>query len=74
MLDSAHNRPNSPQNDPWWVFATSNRFWVMLLGAVAVYLEAKGWIGEAERNLIATVSAIFVTVRTLDRSAEKMGK
>lgn len=54
-------------------FLQSPRFWVMILGTVAVYLEAKGWIGEAERNLIAGLSALFVGIRTADRFGEKIG-
>lgn len=69
MIDSAYKR-----QEPWYIFLTSTRFWVMLLGALSVYLEAKGWIGEPERNLIATVSAIFITVRSVDRMSEKIGK
>jgi hypothetical protein len=57
---------------PWWSFVKAPRFWVMIGGALSIYFETKGWIGEPERNLIATVSAIFVTVATLDRGAEKM--
>lgn len=53
-------------------FLKSNRFWVMLIGALSVYAEAKGWIGEPERNLIATLSAVFITVRTIDRGTEKL--
>lgn len=69
MIDSAYyNRK------PWWDFLTSNRFWAMIIGALSVYLEAKGWLGEPERNLIATLSAIFITVRTVDRGSEKMGR
>jgi hypothetical protein len=45
----------------------------MLIGVLSVYLEAKGfsWWGEAERNMIASIAAIFITVRTIDRSVEK---
>lgn len=57
---------------PWYAFIKSNRFWALILGALAVYLETKGWIGAPERNFIATVSAVFITVATADRGAEKM--
>lgn len=53
-------------------FLKSNRFWVMVVGAVAVYLKAEGIFGENEMNLVTALSAVFVTVRTLDRAAEKM--
>lgn len=58
--------------EPWYAFIKAVRFWVMILGALSIYGESKGWIGEPERNLIATVSAIFITVSTIDRGAEKM--
>ena len=60
--------------EPWYSFLKSTRFWVMILGALSVYMESKGWLGESERNLIATVATVFVTVKTLDRGAEAMGK
>lgn len=72
-MDSA-KRPVASKIDPWWAFVQSTRFWVMILGSIAVYGETKGWIGEPERNLIATISTVFITVKTLDRGAEKMGR
>jgi len=60
------------EKEPWNAFIHSTRFWVMLLGALSIYLETKSWIGEAERNLIATVSALFLATRTIDRLGEKM--
>lgn len=63
--------PNLPDN---MLFLTAPRFWVMILGALSIYLEAKGWIGEPERNLIATISAVFIGVQTLDRASEHVGK
>lgn len=73
MIDSAY-RMNGPKTDPWWAFIQSNRFWVMVLGAVSIYLETKGfsWWGEAERNLVASIAATFITVRTIDKIAEKI--
>lgn len=53
-------------------FLSSTRFWVMLLGAVVVYLQAKGWIDEPLRNLIATLAVGFVGIRTIDRASEQM--
>lgn len=53
-------------------FLKSNRFWAIVIGAISIYLEAKGWIGEPERNLIAVVTGGFVAVRTVDRTAEKL--
>lgn len=65
--------PMDPKESQF-AFLQSTRFWVMCIGAVSVYLQSKGWLGVEERNLIATLSTVFVTVRTLDRGAEKMGK
>lgn len=78
-MDSAYinkfnlKEPMEPKESQF-AFLQSTRFWVMCIGALSVYGQSKGWIGEPERNLIATLSATFVTVRTLDRGAEKMGK
>ncbi len=57
---------------PWYAFIKATRFWVMILGALSVYGEAKGWIGEPERNFLATISAIFIAVSTFDRGTEQM--
>lgn len=54
-------------------FLGSNRFWVMLIGAFSIYAQQKGWIGDAEMKLIATVSAGFIIVKTVDRGTEKIG-
>lgn len=53
-------------------FLKSTRFWVMIIGALSIYLQAKGYIGEPEMKFIATVSTIFITVRTVDRFGETM--
>ena len=52
-------------------FLKATRFWVMLIGSLSVYAQTKGWIGEAEMQLIATVSGLFIAVRTVDRLGEK---
>ena len=52
-------------------FLSAPRFYVMLAGALSVYLQMKGWIGEAETVLIASVSAIFITIQTVDRFGDK---
>ena len=52
-------------------FLKAPRFWVMLIGALSIYAQAKGWIGEPEMQLIATVSGLFIAVRTIDRISEK---
>lgn len=55
-----------------FAFVESPRFWAMIIGAVSVYLKAKGVLGEPEMLLIATITAGFVTVRTVDRTADKV--
>lgn len=54
-------------------FLYSSRFWAIIIGAVSIYLKTKGYIGEPEMLLIATITAGFTAVRTIDRAAEKMG-
>lgn len=54
-------------------FLKSNRFWAIVIGAVALYAQTKGWIGEPEMILIGTIMAGHVAVRTVDRFAEKAG-
>lgn len=58
--------------NPKFDFLTSTRFWAMVIGALSVYLRAKGLIGDPEVNLIATLAAGFVAVRTVDRATEKL--
>lgn len=57
-----------------FAFLSSTRFWAIVIGATSFYLQSKGWIGEAEVKWIATIMAGFVTVRTVDRAAEKIGE
>ena len=54
-------------------FLTSTRFWAMVLGAVAVYLNRKGILGDAEFALVGTILGGFIGVRTIDRLGEKVG-
>lgn len=56
-----------------WKFITSNRFWSICIGAIAVYLKTKGLIGEPEMLLVATITSGFVLIRTTDRLGEKLG-
>ena len=55
-------------------FLKSNRFWIMVAGAVAVYLQSKGYIGEEEMKLLVTISGGFIGVRSLDRAFEQFNK
>ncbi len=54
-----------------FAFLYATRFWALVIGAVSIYCERKGWIGEPEMILIATIMAGFVTVRTVDRATEQ---
>lgn len=51
-------------------FLKAPRFWALVIGAFSIYLQSKGLIGDAEMTLIATISAGFITVRTVDRATE----
>ncbi len=51
-----------------FAFLTSSRFWALVIGAVSMYLKAKGFIGEPEMLLIATISSGFIVVKTVDRN------
>lgn len=70
----ASNLPHSEVSQPWWYFVTSTRFWVMVIGALAIYGQQKGWLGEAEMQLIATLSGLFIGIRTVDRIGEQLAK
>lgn len=52
-------------------FLRATRFWAMVLAALSVYGQAKGWIGQPEMLLIATITAGFTVVRTIDRATER---
>jgi len=54
-------------------FLKSTRFWALVIGAVTLYLQGKGIIGESELTLIGTIVAGFIGVRTVDRFGEKIG-
>jgi hypothetical protein len=52
-------------------FLQSTRFWAMVIGAVSIYLQTKGFIGEPEMILVATIMGGFTVVRTVDRIGDK---
>lgn len=54
-----------------FAFLKATRFWALVLGAVSVYAKLKGWIGEPEMALIATITGGFTIVRTIDRATEQ---
>ena len=70
-MDSVTRRQAS-EIDPWWAFAQAPRFWVMLAGIISIYLEKKGLIGQDEMTMIASISALFIAIKTFDRSVDKM--
>lgn len=43
----------------------------MVIAALAIYLQQKGFLGDAEMLLIATITAGFTIVRTIDRATEQ---
>lgn len=56
------------EQEPKFGFIYSTRFWVMIIGALAIYLQMKGLIGDAEMWLVGTISAGFVGIKTIDRN------
>jgi hypothetical protein len=56
-----------------FAFLQSERFWAIVIAAVTLYLQQKGYIGEAELALIGTLTAGFVTVGTVDRLGKNLG-
>lgn len=48
-------------------FLKSTRFWAIVIGALSIYLQTKGIFGDAEMVLVATVTAAFTVVRTVDK-------
>lgn len=54
-----------------FAFLSATRFWALVIGAASIYLKAKGWIGEPEMLLIATITGGFTIVRTVDRATEQ---
>lgn len=55
-----------------FTFLKSVRFWAIVIGSLSIYLETKGFIGEAETLLIATITGLFTAVGTADSVAKKI--
>lgn len=55
-------------------FLKSNRFWAVVIGAVALFLFQEGIITEPVFALIGTITAAFVGIRTIDRASEQKVK
>lgn len=51
-----------------FAFLYSSRFWALFIGAASIYAQSKGWIGEPEMMFIATMTAGFAAIRTVDRN------
>lgn len=51
-----------------FAFLLSTRFWAIVIAAVALYAQQKGYIGEAEMALITTIMGGFTVIRTVDRN------
>ncbi len=66
--DTLLNNNNKNMNNTKFDFLTSNRFWALVIGAVSMYLQAKGIIGQPEMVLIATITSGFIVVKTVDRN------
>lgn len=49
----------------------STRFWSLVVGGLVVYLSAKGFIGDAERNLIGTILGGYVVIDTSQKFQTK---
>lgn len=56
-----------------FAFLHAPRFWALVIGAISIYAKTKGWIGEPEMVLIATITGGFTIIRTVDRGTEKIG-
>ena len=55
-------------------FLKATRFWAMVFGAVLIYLQAKGFIGEAEMMLANTILGGFIAIRTIDRTVDTIAE
>lgn len=67
LLNLKNNMKNTLDNPKLW-FIYSPRFWAMVIGAVSLYLKAKGIFGDPEMVLITTIMAGFITIKTIDRN------
>jgi hypothetical protein len=56
-----------------FLFLTSTRFWALIIGALSIYLKAKGILGESEMSLIATIMGGFIVVKSVDKLGKNIG-
>lgn len=73
-MDSAKYRSVEMKQEEWYAFLKAPRFWVMLAGIISIYLEKKGVLGEDEMMMIASISSLFVAIKTFDRSMDRIAK
>jgi len=56
------------------LFLTAPRFWAMVVAALSIYAQSKGWFGVPETVLVASLSAGFWATQTVDRLGDKIGR
>lgn len=49
-------------------FLTKLRFWSMVITALSIYAQSKGWIGQPEMVLVASITGGFWITGTIDRN------
>jgi hypothetical protein len=49
---------------------SSTRFWSGVIGGLIIYLSVKGFIGEAERNLIVAILGSYIVIDTSHKFQE----
>lgn len=54
-----------------FAFLKATRFWALVIGAVSIYMQMKGYIGEAEMTLITGITSGFTIIRTIDRATKQ---
>jgi len=54
-------------------FLTSVAFWVMVVNAFVLYMQQKGWIGDAELILVTAIAVPFVTINQGRKAAKDIG-
>jgi len=55
-------------------FLKSNRFWAIVIGAVALAFYEYGVLPEPFFRMIGTIVSAFTIVRTVDRYSETVGQ
>lgn len=55
------------------LFLTSTRFWSVVLIALATWLVKDGYITESLGTFLQTIAGGYTIIRTVDKSADKIG-